>query len=266
MLFRPFQVLSVSRITDRDPISLPSPACGVLCCTNGSGRICVGNEEIPFRQDLSLFVFTPVPIWLVSETQELLIYWIELKINHVDFCRSLTGQVLRLPCKAGMLTHTSLAAAGNCQSVDTLDEILELLLLDTVQNELDKDSPTGLVLDDRATSPELRRLYTKLRDYLTENLQNDFTAAQLADAVGYSHRQLNAILQKHSSCTISEFVSNYRIQQAKLLLLGSNYTITEIAAMVGFKSVHYFSRFFKHSMGMSPQSFRTANGDIRNES
>ena len=61
-----------------------------------------------------------------------------------------------------------------------------------------------------------------------------------------------------SACTASEFVNRQRMERAKLLLTTSDLTITAIAAAVGIKSIHYFSRMFKKFFGVSPREFRSS--------
>jgi transcriptional regulator GlxA family with amidase domain len=50
-----------------------------------------------------------------------------------------------------------------------------------------------------------------------------------------------------------------RIERAKTLLRRSEKSITEIAYETGFGSIHYFSRYFKESVGITPNEYRTKN-------
>lgn len=258
MLFQPFEVLSVDPADASYLSSLAPSDCGVLCCCGGQGHISAGGDPIPFRQDSCLFLFPGNPLTLRMEEGQQSLFWIKLKINHVDLQQALSGRILRLPCKAAMLTAAARKADGP-SGYETLNQILEMVLLDAVRQGVAPGSfPSGMAPEDAAVSPELHRLYSSLREYLERNLQSDFTAAQLAAAVGLSLRQLNAFLQKHSSCTAREFINDFRIQKATLLLLSSDKSITEIAGLSGFKTVHYFSRAFKKASGLSPQAFRAS--------
>jgi AraC-like DNA-binding protein len=54
-----------------------------------------------------------------------------------------------------------------------------------------------------------------------------------------------------------------KIEKAKEKMLYSNDDITEIAFKLGFHSIHYFSRCFKKTTGMSPRTYRDkSKGDM----
>lgn len=55
--------------------------------------------------------------------------------------------------------------------------------------------------------------------------------------------------------TILEYVNALKIKEAKRLLRMQKYTATEVAEMVGFSSLHYFSRAFKSVTGNSPKKY-----------
>lgn len=55
--------------------------------------------------------------------------------------------------------------------------------------------------------------------------------------------------------TFTDFVNNYRINQAKMLLL-QNLCITEVCFQVGFESISYFNKLFKNYMGETPTAFK----------
>ena len=46
-----------------------------------------------------------------------------------------------------------------------------------------------------------------------------------------------------------------KIEESKKLISQNKYTYTEIAYMLGFNSVHYFSRLFKAHTQMTPSEY-----------
>ena len=141
------------------------------------------------------FVCTAEPTVSSSADSKTLLFWINIKINHVDFQQDLAGRILRLPCAA-----STLLAAYDLDHSVTLTQILEKALIEVSHSEPYDNSYTfGMVPDATVKSPELSSFYMALLDFLEENLQADFTTAQLADSLGCSSRHLNQLLQKHFS-------------------------------------------------------------------
>ena len=56
------------------------------------------------------------------------------------------------------------------------------------------------------------------------------------------------------------YLLQYRIRQAKDLLLSTQHSITEIALRTGFMDSNYFARQFKKSVGVTPREFREDSG------
>lgn len=49
--------------------------------------------------------------------------------------------------------------------------------------------------------------------------------------------------------------ADMKIEQAKILLRNSTYSITEVSEILGYNSVHYFSKRFKLATTMSPTEY-----------
>ena len=53
-----------------------------------------------------------------------------------------------------------------------------------------------------------------------------------------------------------KYVNFQRIERAKMLLVTTDKSVTDIAKDVGFGSIHYFSRYFKEKEKLSPNDYR----------
>jgi YesN/AraC family two-component response regulator len=58
----------------------------------------------------------------------------------------------------------------------------------------------------------------------------------------------------------SEFIIKKRLEKAKLLLLTTNYPLSEIIQQTGFKTTPYFCRMFKKYTSFTPEQFRKNRG------
>ncbi len=54
---------------------------------------------------------------------------------------------------------------------------------------------------------------------------------------------------------ITEFINQKRIEEAKLYLKRGNFSITDIAFMVGFNDLNYFSKVFKKLTSVTPSQY-----------
>ncbi len=74
--------------------------------------------------------------------------------------------------------------------------------------------------------------------------------------VNYSHSHVSRSFQEYMGCSIIDYVSEVKMQNAGDLLTYSDMTIYEISSELGYKSPTNFSAVFKQSYGMSPAAWR----------
>lgn len=79
---------------------------------------------------------------------------------------------------------------------------------------------------------------------------------RIAKEAALSPSGLQKKLKQINNKTVSQFVREYRLEKARQLLQQNNTSITEIARMVGFSTVSYFSTAYKKLFGESPKDHR----------
>lgn len=67
---------------------------------------------------------------------------------------------------------------------------------------------------------------------------------------------LNRVVKKTTGKSVGAWIGIARMIMAKRLLGETELPVSEIAAEVGLDDASYFSRFFKHQVGMTPLAFR----------
>lgn len=82
-------------------------------------------------------------------------------------------------------------------------------------------------------------------------------AAQLNIHVNH----LNKALKEITGQTTSQLINNRLIQEAKILLKSTKWTISEIAWSLGFEEPNHFSSFFKSRVKITPNKFRQSKID-----
>ena len=68
------------------------------------------------------------------------------------------------------------------------------------------------------------------------------------------------ILKMNRGKSFSDYVEEYKLEEAKQLLLNSSLSVAEIAAELNYTNSQNFIRFFSKSMGITPGKFRKING------
>lgn len=100
--------------------------------------------------------------------------------------------------------------------------------------------------------------------YLNQNLTSSITLENAAAYAGFSKFHFSRLFQQYMGTSFSEYRSRQRIQKAKVLLLTTDASITDIAMESGFNSSSTFNRTFYNSENMSPSDFRKFYAKLQN--
>ncbi|TSJ38538.1 helix-turn-helix domain-containing protein [Mucilaginibacter corticis] len=80
--------------------------------------------------------------------------------------------------------------------------------------------------------------------------------ADYADRLAVHVNHLNKVLKEATGNTTTEIISNRIIQEARILLKQTNWSVAEIAYTLGFDDVAHFSNYFKKQTKDTPLGFR----------
>ncbi|MDQ1857688.1 AraC family transcriptional regulator [Chryseobacterium sp. WLY505] len=135
------------------------------------------------------------------------------------------------------------------ESLVGLIEILQILADSTEVKELNKDDTRiKWFLNDKI------RMGT-IYDYIHENYDRKPNVNEVAQVVSLSTPAFCRYFKKQTNMTFTDFVNNYRINQAKIFLL-KDQSVTEVCFQVGFESLSYFNKLFKQHTGETPSEFK----------
>jgi len=110
------------------------------------------------------------------------------------------------------------------------------------------------VVPNREISAE--QIVQKIMIYLRENYSEQIDFASVAEAHAISAPYLSRLFHEYAGISPSQYLTGYRMEQAKKLLRDSRLSIGEIAARVGYPDPFHFSKVFKNKVGVSPSQFR----------
>ena len=99
-------------------------------------------------------------------------------------------------------------------------------------------------------------IYNEFISIVAEFYQKEHSVAFYADKLNITTRYLSQVTDKTVGISPKQVISNYLINEAKLLLDNSRLTIQEISDRLGFSSQTIFSKFFKGQEGETPTEYR----------
>lgn len=94
-----------------------------------------------------------------------------------------------------------------------------------------------------------------LAEHITISRSPSYYASLLNISPGY----LNEIVKEVTGMSVTLYIRNELILQAKRLLVHTGLSIKEISNMLGIDDYAYFSRIFMQTTGISPSAFRLKN-------
>ena len=109
-----------------------------------------------------------------------------------------------------------------------------------------------------------------VREMFLKHPEKNWSLQEMAQLVGYSVSRFSALYcQKYGLSPKADLLA-IRIELARQLLSYSSLSVTEISERCGFKSIYYFSKYFKKITGLSPSEYthivETADINYRNNS
>lgn len=99
-------------------------------------------------------------------------------------------------------------------------------------------------------------LLEKAIQFIHDNYCENLTLEEVAYEVGFSTYYFSKLFKKHIGVTFTDYLTGYRIAQAKELLRDPQLTVKGITYCVGLMDPNYFTRVFKKSEGITPTEYR----------
>jgi AraC-like DNA-binding protein len=135
---------------------------------------------------------------------------------------------------------------------DQLLDLLEVFQILATSKEVTKlneqDTSIKLFMDDKIRMGAIYK-------YIHSNYDNRPDVNEVARSVHLSTPAFCRYFKKQTKMTFTDFVNQYRITQAKTLLL-KDVSVSEACFEVGFESLSYFNKLFNKLTGENPSAFR----------
>ncbi len=154
--------------------------------------------------------------------------------------------------------------AGGTTSIDLMLEIIRTdfgsNLANAVANQFQHErirsaedrQRVGPERDLTGKSEKLR----KIVELMADNLDEPYSAVQLAKSAGLSVRQVERLFLRHLNMTPGRYYMRLRLERARELLRQTNMPILDVAIATGFASHSYFAQSYRMVFGRPPSEER----------
>ena len=100
----------------------------------------------------------------------------------------------------------------------------------------------------------------RIKKYIEEHFREDISREDIAASIYLTPNYLSKIFHEETGMALREYINFCRIEEAKKLLGATSHSVTEIALMVGFENIPYFSTVFKKYCDMTPAAWKSSLG------
>ena len=92
--------------------------------------------------------------------------------------------------------------------------------------------------------------------YISEKFNTPLTLEDVSAYVHLHPSYFSTVFKNSTGLSFKEYLNKVRIEESKILLLNTDFSIIDIAIAVGFEDQSYFSKVFKKYTGTTPKQFR----------
>ena len=92
--------------------------------------------------------------------------------------------------------------------------------------------------------------------YIADHYAFDIPLSRLAGIACMSESKLKSCFKRYTGCTVTEYIQGRRMSQAEHLLIDTDFTMGQIAQMIGYSTSSRFAELFRKSTGILPIEYR----------
>lgn len=223
----------------------------ILYLTNFSGTFTLIPNNNGIMELFSISLPKPFYLTLISKSNPSTSTFFEL-IDKKKSCL-MHERHLQVTPQMKLLIHEvqSCDKPGALKKLLLQARILELLMLQMEQMQVHHQtevSPKRNVLEEKSLE--------EAKNIIEQNFIAPPTIQQLSKMVAMNEFNLKKGFKQQYKTTIFGYANQLKMTKAKLLLLESDHTISEVAYMVGYKNPQHFSSAFKKYFNMLPRELR----------
>lgn len=115
-------------------------------------------------------------------------------------------------------------------------------------------------LEDSTAASNGQDISAFLTAYVADHYTEELTLQSLAARLNYSLPYVSKRFKEDIGVSFVSYLQNYRVMQGCRLLTSTRHSLAQIAEMVGYRDVKFFSSLVKRKTGLTPSDFRRQRG------
>lgn len=132
---------------------------------------------------------------------------------------------------------------------------LELLLVQLIRNlTVTQVQPRILTVSGERENQD-PDLASRVIAFMQEHISEELTLDQLCGAFHIGKTQLSILFRNKTGSSVMKYWNRLKIEKAKAYIREDVFNLSEIAELLGYSSLHYFSKHFKKMTGTSPSEY-----------
>ncbi len=109
---------------------------------------------------------------------------------------------------------------------------------------------------DEKNANEVNRKIKKSLIYLETNYHENITIAQIAKVSNFSESYFSKLFRQLTGSSFTRYLKDYRLERAAQMLRNSDSRVSDVAFLVGFNNLSYFTRAFKTKYKINPKAYK----------
>ncbi|HET8885449.1 MAG TPA: AraC family transcriptional regulator [Salinimicrobium sp.] len=229
----------------------------IIYLTKGNGWHTIDTKEYRIKPPVIFIIRKEqVHFWDIKTEPEGFVFII--KKSYID--NSLDKDIKRLISE---LSEQTCLFPENNTAIDIFNLLLEEYQEKKTSNRLIIDGLLKALLAKllESATPNFQKngnntIFQKFIDLLSKGSELKNKVNYYAKLLNTTPQNLNAICRKETKQSVTEILSEHIINEAKRLLLYTDFTVAEISSTLHFKDNSHFSKYFKRHVEKTPIEFR----------
>lgn len=263
MYYNQIDVISVRQFDAMSGNILSNKGCySFIYILEGTCCAVLNDESFTSHKD-ELFILHPTDFFYVNvdkstefrAVQIVFHLYIQKLLRDIDNCHSKQesiGKIIR-PIILKMLSD---AIVKPPLYSDSINLSATNLLLEIIRNDSTRVSRRACIRWMTPPPAGFNVSLYRIIEYIDAHIDGTITIELLADYIHATASTVCKLFKLGLNVTPLQYINTVRINKAKELMMCTNLNITEVAMHTGFKSIHYFSRYFKEKEKITPLEFK----------